>query len=942
MDDNIQFKINNPDIAVTSLRILGAQQFLTATESTQIEVSTSNGNYIIHRTFTELKDRHAVLKECFPKAKFSKFPVQLFSHLVKGSKLINDCLASYVKHAAKAAPFRDFITPRPFQFHLLHVSVLQGRNLAARDNNGKSDPFVRVSIVDEEDKVTGKSVKTETIKGTLNPVWKDEDFTFDLSDQVGAVTFSLWDWDRASRNDFLGRVTLKKDDIPFNKEVLRWFPLYRTKARQGDVVHGELLLRIHHVTSKTGGINLEPKRSEEEDIEAIQQCKAERLSRQEKKEKERPAGKLHLSILYNPPLGNWDGYLTVNVIEASKLPAKDRRGTSDPYVVLSLAGKRYRTKTVKRTTTPAWKETFYFYVPHDQLSGLRFEMDAYDWDAVSARDLIGDAVLLVEEMEPGLVRDMWVNLVGPAPTQKGLQKKLGKNMAEEGWAPKLPIVIVPVIEGYEKWKGERVWLSISKIGGQALSIRRQVQQLKAARKLATVGRSGGMGASSAGENTNPQLTAEDIAFKNRWIAHISLGPDGYSDPDTIKVRPVKGMDAVTYLDPGALTSPLSYVLGPLINNLQQLGYAYGKNLLAAGYDWRLPPHQLEIRDRYFTNLKQSIQDMSKDYGPVVLVGHSMGNRVIQYFLNWVMQNDRYGRKWIDDNVHTFMAVGAPWLGASKAIRGLVTGEKFGMDAFLNDNEAITFSHRIASTAFLLPVGLEDKHHHLPADFGSFTFLHDDRADEARPVPYRDFLVKEADAVRPMTMCEEYLMKNPLFGGSVGDEYILKAPPVRRLYAIYGINLDTEIGYVFKREKSGSLALDDNSPPSKNGLQNDGFVFKKGIVYETSKSKQGIVREMTGVDGFTCGDGTVSYSSLNHCARWRNDIPQLTIEELDGAEHREVLANRLFFKKMIEYVAEKVAVANMADLGALAHRLGIKAESLLPDISDDSECAVENA
>jgi hypothetical protein len=39
----------------------------------------------------------------------------------------------------------------------------------------------------------------------------------DLSDQVGAVTFSLWDWDRASRNDFLGRVTLKKDDIPFNK-----------------------------------------------------------------------------------------------------------------------------------------------------------------------------------------------------------------------------------------------------------------------------------------------------------------------------------------------------------------------------------------------------------------------------------------------------------------------------------------------------------------------------------------------------------------------------------------------------------------------------------------------------------------------------------------------------------------------------------------------------
>jgi hypothetical protein len=27
------------------------------------------------------------------------------------------------------------------------------------------------------------------------------------------------------------------------------------------------------------------------------------------------------------------------------------------------------------------------------------------------------------------------------------------------------------------------------------------------------------------------------------------------------VRPVKGVDAVTYLDPGALTAPLSYVRG---------------------------------------------------------------------------------------------------------------------------------------------------------------------------------------------------------------------------------------------------------------------------------------------------------------------------------------------------------------------------------------------
>ena len=47
-------------------------------------------------------------------------------------------------------------------------------------------------------------------------------------------------------------------------------------------------------------------------------------------------------------------------------------------------------------------------------------------------------------------------------------------------------------------------------------------------------------------------------------------------------------------------------------------------------------------------------------------------------------------------MHTFVAVGAPWLGASKTIRALATGEKFGLDAFLTDVEAITFGHRICT------------------------------------------------------------------------------------------------------------------------------------------------------------------------------------------------------------------------------------------------------
>jgi hypothetical protein len=40
-----------------------------------------------------------------------------------------------------------------------------------------------------------------------------------------------------------------------------------------------------------------------------------------------------------------------------------------------------------------------------------------------------------------------------------------------------------------------------------------------------------------------------------------------------------------------------------------------------------------------------------------------------------------------------------------------------------------------------------------------------------------------------------------------------------------------------------------------------------------------------------GDGTVTYASLNHCASWRKDIPELRIDELEGVR---LLSSSLFF------------------------------------------------
>ena len=50
----------------------------------------------------------------------------------------------------------------------------------------------------------------------------------------------------------------------------------------------------------------------------------------------------------------------------------------------------------------------------------------------------------------------------------------------------------------------------------------------------------------------------------------------------IKVRPMTGLEAIDYLKPGAITSYYTYVFGPMINQLKDVGYT-DKNLLGIDY-----------------------------------------------------------------------------------------------------------------------------------------------------------------------------------------------------------------------------------------------------------------------------------------------------------------------------------------------------------------------
>ncbi|XP_074651300.1 synaptotagmin-4-like [Tubulanus polymorphus] len=98
----------------------------------------------------------------------------------------------------------------------LTVVVLKARNLPKMDITGLSDPYVKIYLLYNGQRIAKK--KTHVKKRTLNPVF-NESFVFEVPYNEGlqniSFEFLVLDWDRVAKNEVIGRM-----EIGLNKEGL--------------------------------------------------------------------------------------------------------------------------------------------------------------------------------------------------------------------------------------------------------------------------------------------------------------------------------------------------------------------------------------------------------------------------------------------------------------------------------------------------------------------------------------------------------------------------------------------------------------------------------------------------------------------------------------------------------------------------------------------------
>ena len=283
---------------------------------------------------------------------------------------------------------------------ILTVKVRSCKEMAAKDSNGLSDPYVVLAL-------GAKKKRTKTKKKTLSPEF-NETFQFKVDPELikptDSLSITVYDWDLGSRDDLIGVAYIPLESVEtsgFSERNLmlrppNFFAKGKTTSTFSQRDEVGLLTRLQTSSQlKISEDGLAPD-TENTLTRAQTMVHLKNLAKEKYLKASKGAflyaGEIHVGVEFNRE----DGDLTIQVNAAMYLDAADDMGLCDPFVEVRLGTQRDFTKVMKKTTDPLWNEVFHFKVnPDSTCKRLRFIV----WDSrKGSQHLIGHSSLSLYEL----------------------------------------------------------------------------------------------------------------------------------------------------------------------------------------------------------------------------------------------------------------------------------------------------------------------------------------------------------------------------------------------------------------------------------------------------------------------------------------------------------------------------------------------------------------
>eukprot|EP01127_Copromyxa_protea_P021560 TRINITY_DN7454_c0_g1_i1.p1 TRINITY_DN7454_c0_g1~~TRINITY_DN7454_c0_g1_i1.p1 ORF type:complete len:932 (-),score=165.06 TRINITY_DN7454_c0_g1_i1:108-2765(-) len=878
----------------------GHRVFRISIKDRQTEEGKNTG-WVSSRRYSEFRALYTSLLPSFPclekvnwpRKALSKNKPEVVAERISFFEIFSDLCLNFLP-LAKDERVKDFFVVN-CTFPLLRVRVLLHWNLLEQD---RDTVFFRAACLPQPGSTSPNFFEYKTVDKTQS--WEDEGFVIKNIPGFASVFISF------PGSPFTGDIEIPLGGLPWNTQFTHVWPV-RTKTSTGFLG----LSLYYHNSEQAGGYLLPNPLAQAEMERNLQYFIQERQVREQTSK----IGDVTLLVCRVAPSASFPGFIGIQIphVNVTELPPE-----AEYFYFRVQVGKNTEYTSKKRRTELSWSlkaDFMQFYYHEGDFCTISFH---YKMKALTCDPTIGEVSVIGKELGPSdHATTTPINLhLCKAQQQSQVKKgRLGtfkarmgidappsiKVLASEGellknqYSPRLPILFIPGfgssalnVEKGDLWEGERIWISITKLSSQKVS-----------------------------SSIKNLVTRSSDTSVNRWIKYMSLGPDGISDPEGIQIRAEEGISGCAYLEKGthAIATNFSYVMGPIINNLKFLGYS-DHNLRAAPYDWRVPFHVLEARDAYFSRLESTVQEQFVNTGhPVLVVTHSMGCKLFHYFLMF-KKSQPGGQEWIDKYIHTFWAVGAPWLGAPKALNSVVSGVESGLEAFLKPQEQMALIRSLGSNPALFPISYRF-HNTFPHGFNTYFYVSGMLQNSAvQPISvagvqvdgkqvfpaFIDTLLGTPKTQHLPYQWTSYYLNNPFFGKKEegSSEIIIEVPPVKRFVSSYGVNLDTPKFFFLTWDNANQDWMLDLSIP-EHFLP--GYTIRDGVAYETNETKQATI-SVAGINKYCSGDGTVPYDSLSYCHQWKDKIPEFTVHEIANGEHRDVISSTELFLRIVEYACDK--------------------------------------